>query len=183
MSFSLQSSHNGCDGISNHQPHDCLLNCLFRHWSKKTSKLHITGLCTGNSPVTGEFPAQMASNAENVSIWWRHHVCQTSLCGLPGSPPYYSLVTQSLPSQHSHWGWQLLRHPGLLGCLWRKKLSTEVTSWMCSRKSPTRACWPSKWWCHLSFSAQKIQQSGRNGCHEILSSSKWYFAFGYVPYV
>ena len=28
----------------------------------------------GNSPVTGEFPAQRASNAENVSIWWRHHV-------------------------------------------------------------------------------------------------------------
>ena len=23
--------------------------------------------------VTGEFPAQRASNAENVSIWWRHH--------------------------------------------------------------------------------------------------------------
>ena len=21
----------------------------------------------------GEFPAQMASNAENVSVWWRHH--------------------------------------------------------------------------------------------------------------
>ena len=33
----------------------------------------MTGLCTGNSPVTGEFPAQMASNAENVSIWWRRH--------------------------------------------------------------------------------------------------------------
>ena len=30
-------------------------------------------LCTGNSPATGEFPAQRASNAENVSIWWRHH--------------------------------------------------------------------------------------------------------------
>ena len=26
--------------------------------------------------VPGEFPAQMASNAENVSIWWRHHVCE-----------------------------------------------------------------------------------------------------------
>ena len=35
---------------------------------QKTSKLRITGLCAGNSPVTGEFPAQMASNAENVSI-------------------------------------------------------------------------------------------------------------------
>ena len=41
---------------------------------KKTSKLCVTGLCAGNSPVTGEFPAQKASNAENVSIWWRHHV-------------------------------------------------------------------------------------------------------------
>ena len=29
-------------------------------------------LCAGNSPETGEFPAQMASNAENVSNWWRH---------------------------------------------------------------------------------------------------------------
>ena len=41
---------------------------------RKTSKLRVTGLCAGNSSVTGEFPAQMASNAENVSIWWRNHV-------------------------------------------------------------------------------------------------------------
>ena len=40
---------------------------------RKTSKLRVTGLCAGNSPVTGEFPAQKASNAENVLIWWRHH--------------------------------------------------------------------------------------------------------------
>ena len=56
------------------QPHDCLFNRLFGRRSKKTSKFRVTGLCAGNSPVTGEFPAQMASNAENVSIWWRHHV-------------------------------------------------------------------------------------------------------------
>ena len=41
---------------------------------KKKSKLRVTGLCVGNSPGTGEFPAQMASNAEIVSIWWCHHV-------------------------------------------------------------------------------------------------------------
>ena len=35
-------------------------------------QLRVTGLCEGNSPGTGEFPAQRASNAENVSIWWRH---------------------------------------------------------------------------------------------------------------
>ena len=54
---------------------------LFRRRSKKISKLLVTGLCVGNSPATGEFPAQMASNAENVSIWWRHHVYpKKSLC-------------------------------------------------------------------------------------------------------
>ena len=41
--------------------------------SKETSKLHFTGLCDENSSVSGEFPAQRANNAENVSIWWRHH--------------------------------------------------------------------------------------------------------------
>ena len=40
---------------------------------KETSKLRVTGLCERNSPVTGEFLTQRASNAENVSIWWRHH--------------------------------------------------------------------------------------------------------------
>ena len=69
----LQWRHNRRDNVSNHQPHDCLLNSLFRRRSKKISKLRVTGLCAGNSPVTGEFPAQMASNAENISIWWRHH--------------------------------------------------------------------------------------------------------------
>ena len=70
----FQWRHDELDGISNHQPYDCLLNRLFTHRSKKTSKLRVTGLCVGNSGVTGDFPAQRASSAENVSIWWRHHV-------------------------------------------------------------------------------------------------------------
>ena len=79
----LQWRHNRRDGVSNQQPHDCVLNRLFRCRSKKTSELRVTGLCAGNSPVTGEFLAQMASNAENVSIWWRHHVQQRpgQFCG------------------------------------------------------------------------------------------------------
>ena len=71
--IALRWRHNEQAGVSNHQPHHCLLNRLFRRRSKKTLKLRVTGLCVGNSPGTGEFPAQMASNAENVSIWWRHH--------------------------------------------------------------------------------------------------------------
>ena len=75
---SLGWRYNEHDGVSSHHPHDCLLNRLFRRRSKKTLKVCVTGLCAGNSPVTGEFFAQRASNAENLSIWWRHHVYITT---------------------------------------------------------------------------------------------------------
>ena len=47
---SLRWRHNDHDGVSNHQPHGCSLNRLFRRRSKRTSKLRVTGLCVGNSP-------------------------------------------------------------------------------------------------------------------------------------
>ena len=73
QNISLQWRHNVRDGVSNQWRLDCVLNRLLRRRSKKTSKLPVTGLCEENSPVTGEFSAQRASNAENISTWWRHH--------------------------------------------------------------------------------------------------------------
>ena len=73
---SLRWDCNGRDGVSNHRRLDFLLNRLFRRRSTKTSNLRVTGLCEGNPPVTSWLPSQRASNAENVSIWWRHHVWQ-----------------------------------------------------------------------------------------------------------
>ena len=73
LRHTLQWRHNERNGVSNHRRLECcILNHLLRpdqrkHW------LRVTGLCVGNSPETSEFPAQRASNAENVSIWWRHH--------------------------------------------------------------------------------------------------------------
>ena len=66
-----------------------LLNRLFRRRSKKTSKLCVTGLCEGNSPVTGEFPAQRASDAEiflfddviTQRVWCGHSVYITQHLG------------------------------------------------------------------------------------------------------
>ena len=52
----LQWHHKEHDGVSNHQSHDYLLNRLCRRKSKKILKLHVTGLCGGNSPVTGDSP-------------------------------------------------------------------------------------------------------------------------------
>ena len=46
----LHWRHNDHDGVSNHQPHGCLLNRLFRPRSRKISKFRVTGLCVGNSP-------------------------------------------------------------------------------------------------------------------------------------
>ena len=63
----LQWRHKGRDGVSNHQPHDCLPTRLFR----RRPKVRVTGLCAENSPVTGAFTAQMTSNTGNISIWWR----------------------------------------------------------------------------------------------------------------
>ena len=78
--ISLHWRHNDHDGVSNHQPHGCLLNRLFRRRSKKTSKLRVTGLCVGNSPgpvnsphkwpVTRKmFPFDDVTNADPVH--WR----------------------------------------------------------------------------------------------------------------
>ena len=69
----LQWCHNERDGVKNHRRLDCLLKRLFSRRSKKASKLHVTGLCLGNALMTGGFPTQRASNAEDVLIWWPHH--------------------------------------------------------------------------------------------------------------
>ena len=87
--------HNGCDSVSNYQLHDSLLNRLFKRRSTKTSKLRFTGLCAGNSPVTGEFPAQMVSKAKNVPMWWRHHQC-TGGCHIPNPASCYPCQLQGL---------------------------------------------------------------------------------------
>ena len=84
-----------------------LLNCFFKLRSKKTSKLRVTGLCAGNSPVTGEFPAQMASNAENVSVWWRHHVWGVSWlwwqsCVILSSAVRHTRLLVNIPSDILH---------------------------------------------------------------------------------
>ena len=71
----LQWSHNERDGV---------LSLAFRWFAqpfdqaqiKENIKVRRHRLWWGNSPVTGEFPAQRASDADNVSISWRHHSLQ-----------------------------------------------------------------------------------------------------------
>ena len=55
-------------GVSSVCPTDCSGADRRKHQSAAS-----LGFCEGNPPVTGGFPSQRASNAENVSIWWCHH--------------------------------------------------------------------------------------------------------------
>ena len=103
----------GHNGVSNQQRHGCLRNRSYRRRSKKISKLRVTGLCAGNSPVTGEFPAQSARNAEKVSIWWRHHeydwsngLCRSSCTKSAGTRSSVSCNDMTLvwSTRNSHQG-------------------------------------------------------------------------------
>ena len=85
----LKWCHNEYVGVSNHQPYDYSFNRLFRRRSKKTSELRVTGLCA----VTGEFPTQRASNAENLSICWRQHAACRNFTWLENT---YSLRNEQI---------------------------------------------------------------------------------------
>ena len=85
VSFSLHWRHNDHDGVSNHQPHGCLLKHLFRRRSKKTSKLRVTGLCVWgihrNSPHKGPVTRKMFP-FDDV-IMYCPHGCLIVPSGLP----------------------------------------------------------------------------------------------------
>ena len=148
----LRWRHNGCDGVSYHQPHDCLLIRLFRRRSKKTSKLLVTGLCEGNSPVAGEFPAQMPSNTENVSIWWRHH-------GSAAETPFSFILLL-----HQ----ELARFLVKTSCrLMNRGFGVRVNGYQHNRHSWSSCQWRaykaitlSTVGAHIKFSLLKIEQSG-----------------------
>ena len=84
-SISLQCRHNERDGVSNHRRLDCLLNCLFRCRSKKTSKLCVAGAETSAVvmalilhdwlvPVFHQRGLSQMENENTISSWWRHQM-------------------------------------------------------------------------------------------------------------
>ena len=83
------------------------LDCLFRRRSTKTSELCVTGLCDGNSSVTGEFPAQMASNGFHLmtSSWFMVNDNKTESL-IVGRKHFVMLVrTRSNLSSHFETWW------------------------------------------------------------------------------
>ena len=72
----------------------------------------------GNSPVTGEFPAQMASNAENFTIWWRHNAKYSNTCLFSvssGRDAMEMLSTLQALCEENHWWPMGSSHTVMLG--------------------------------------------------------------------
>ena len=67
----------------------------------------------GNSPVTGEFPTQKASNAANVSIWWRNHGVHWigRYCTVT---PWFDDINAPFDAVKYYWKWYRVRQRQLL---------------------------------------------------------------------
>ena len=146
--FTLQWRHNELDGVSNHQPHDCLLNRLFKTQIKESIKAPLRWPLCGKFTVTGDFLAQMASNAENVSIWWRHHEKEsTRLLSLtnpifrmrPNHPGIFRFQHQN--GLCKDWILPLMTHMKNNGHAYEILNSTLQSHLSLSRSSRERRCW------------------------------------------
>ena len=126
----LQWRHNGCDSVSNHHPPDCLLNRWFRRRSKRTSKLRVTGLCAGNSPGVGEFPAQLASNASKAFVRGLHR-------WPVNSPPEWPVTRKMFPFDDVIMFTGFYQQPW-----WRHDVKTFSTChrWISPSKGPVIMC-------------------------------------------
>ena len=70
-------------------------------------------MTTMASQIIGEFPAQRASYAENVSIWWRHHELTCSLNQQPLPVHLFPVVMGCLRSgvfNRRAWSWSTFYH-------------------------------------------------------------------------
>ena len=93
----------------------------------KAPKLRVTGLCKGNLPLTGGFPLQRASNAEEVPfdnvIMWIYALCEfkiwqiSDICQrrtLCNAPPCYNGTTRFWNRYRSYDYIKCINHIGVL---------------------------------------------------------------------
>ena len=146
--WTLHWRHDDNDGVSNHQPHGCLLNRLFGRRSKKISKLCVTDLCAGNSPGPVNSPHKgpvtrfhlMTSSWTN-DVWLRM---------LHGFRPVISSVSGHHMSQCLIFiNWALGNRRQFTNVFWKmatisvRSSCNKCIKQNCNKRSPSRI--PSNW--------------------------------------
>ena len=137
---SLRWRHNGREGVPNHQPHDCLHNRVFRHISKATSKLRVTGLCEGGSPATGKFPAQKASNAKmspfDDVIMFLSYIINKSQCKLHQSRKV-KVLNNCIIEWFGHRSSYVITKVSYIKVAYCKRYGVGITKWFHHRQLVT----------------------------------------------
>ena len=147
MQIPLQWRHNGRDSVCNQEPHDCLLNRLFRRRSKKTSKLRVIGLCGGihrvpvNSPQKWPVTRKMFPFDDVIMITFAF-LEQTVLCYVDADPISTSLEiylwyrymlyanNASLFCKVCDIAWKISHGPSLLILqIWDHQVTAAQTKW------------------------------------------------------
>ena len=78
--YPLERRHNGCDGVSNHQPHDCWLNHLFSAYQRKHQSSASLAFVSGiqqwpvNSPHKWP-PTRKMFPFDDVIMPWQYILC------------------------------------------------------------------------------------------------------------
>ena len=136
---------------------------------RQTSKLSVTGLYEGNSPVTGEFPTQRTSNAENVFIWWRHHDIRVSMMDAEGQA---FIWCQDISNHHGglwtsrqiSWVHQRKALWFIFIYVWLSQILSNVRKHslhITSSSTDKKMCWIQKWthMNHQYLQGQRCQHS------------------------
>ena len=188
--MSLYWRHNDHDGASNHQPHGCLLNRLFRRKSKKTSKLRVTGLCVGNSPGPVNSPhkgpvTRKMFPFDDVIMYLEHPSLfrsgrfHSNWYKMVRIADFYTIIFGSylwICFMHSRSGIARHFHWGIIAVLTMRSMKTFPNIWFCSSPS-VNSLWPSHTiWRHRSQSnlAQVIAYKKESSLWNTAVQSTWY---------
>ena len=130
---------------------------------QSSASLALGGEFTGDRWI----PAQMASNAESVSIWWRHHgpkfVIFKSISNVDISSTSCEIALMWIPPQIARFTWPTWGPPG--SC--RPQVSPMLAPW--TLLSGTRPhSWYNQHWCRLGLGVVRQQAKVHsNLCHHM----------------
>ena len=163
------------------------------HKSKKTSKLRVIGFCVG------KFPVLKASNAKNVSTWWRHHTreyhsvlycSRTHSCSLGKSFPSSTIhsICQCLECGALILTWHAVYPVSTHNCyaLWRHPMEVfSALLALCAGNSPVIDEFPSQkpvtWDFDVFFDLclkKQLNQQSRRWWFETPSRWLWHHCSG-----
>ena len=136
----------------------CSAVCSGANQRRIISTRHL--FCEGNPPVTGGFPSQRTSNAENVSIWWRLHEKTCWDCWTKRHNNW--VVHCTYQCYVCHVDWLHSENAAVMMTVWQKKNDFRIAG-LCEGNPPVTDGFPSQRANNVGFgvSVGKLKKNSR----------------------